>query len=916
MMERSSTRSEDRVEVPTIEGDSTMEATGGRTTKRRVSIVPHTHWDREWYAPFQTFRLQLVDLLDELLPAMERDPSYTHFLLDGQMAVVDDYLAVRPEAADGIRRLAVAGRLAMGPWYILMDEFLVSGETMVRNLQRGLDRAASFGGAMEVGYLPDMFGHVAQMPQLLRLAGLDHAVVWRGVPSTVTGSAFWWEAPDGSTVRAEYLPFGYSNGSAIADDAKALLARLGHEVEVLGDRVGAGPLLVMNGTDHQRPQAWLGRVVAEANALSEDLELVVQPLADHLAAAPVEGLGTVAGELRSGVRANLLMGVASNRVDVKQAASRAETVLERRAEPLSALFLPPAAWPGALLDEAWLLVIRNSAHDSICACSSDDVCDAVLHRYAEARHLGEGLADRALRMVGTAPAFEGPVVVNATSRTRSGVVELEVPGEGALIGTQVLRAYPASILDATLTADELEVLLADMRSQEVGPGVYVNRVDTASTPDGIEITMRADRVLRENLIVRDTKAAISALVAERPGVPIHVSISQPPARHVLAHVAGVPGFGWKAWLPAPLAVAPVAVTAGGRGLANGLVDLEVDPETGTFSLDGVHGFDRLVDDGDHGDTYNYDPPDHDGVVDLPDSVSVDVEEAGPLRGRLTVTRTYRWPERVDDATRSRVGEREVVVRTVLKVRAGERLVQITTELDNQARDHRLRTWFPLPRRAATTTAECAFATVQRGLTAEGGPSEHGLPTFPSRRFVQAGGLTVVHEGLLEYELVDVDDPGAPRSAGALALTLLRCTGMLSRVELGYRPEPAGPPLPLEGAQAQGRHVLRYGVAVGEVDPWALADDLLVPLDVTGSAGTGGGPEEGSALQVTGGEVTAVLRHRGVLEVRVCNPTPDPSELTILDRRGWLVDLRGRVLEPFDGARPLRPWEIATIRLTD
>jgi alpha-mannosidase len=120
----------------------------GHKTRRTVSIVPHTHWDREWYSPFQTFRLRLVDLLDDLLPRLDADPSYAHFMLDGQMAVVDDYLAVRPEAEATLRRLAASGRVSAGPWYILMDEFLVSAETTVRNLQRGLDRAAAFGGAM------------------------------------------------------------------------------------------------------------------------------------------------------------------------------------------------------------------------------------------------------------------------------------------------------------------------------------------------------------------------------------------------------------------------------------------------------------------------------------------------------------------------------------------------------------------------------------------------------------------------------------------------------------------------------------------------------------------------------------------------------------------------------------------------
>ena len=141
-------------------------------TARRIAIVPHTHWDREWYKSYQDFRLALVELIDTLIPLLERDASYPHFMLDGQMAVVDDYLEVRPEAEDRLRALAAAGRVSMGPWYILMDEFLASGETIVRNLQMGIERGAAFGGVMDVGYLPDMFGHIAQMPQILRLGGL------------------------------------------------------------------------------------------------------------------------------------------------------------------------------------------------------------------------------------------------------------------------------------------------------------------------------------------------------------------------------------------------------------------------------------------------------------------------------------------------------------------------------------------------------------------------------------------------------------------------------------------------------------------------------------------------------------------------------------------------------------------------
>ena len=455
---------------------------------RRVAIVPHTHWDREWYQPYQEFRLNLVDLLDTLLALLESDDSYPYFMLDGQMAVVDDYLEVRPENEERLRALATAGRIGMGPWYILMDEFLASGETMIRNLQMGLRRAAAFGGAIDVGYLPDMFGHIAQMPQILRSAGFDHAVVWRGVPSAVTGSGFLWEAPDGSTVRAEYLPTGYSNGATLPDDAKALVERLEGHLEEVGDLVG-NQLLCMNGSDHLSPQPWLGRVVAEANQIQDGLDLRITSLPEYLVTAPTNGLLRWKGELRSGFRADMLMGVTSNRVDVKRLGESAVRELERRAEPLTALFQGPSEWPQRQLELAWKEIVRNSAHDSICACSVDDVVDAVLHRYAEARTIATGLAGRATRSLARSLAEPGSYVLNPAHRPRSGAVELVVGAvEPPTVDVQVLSEHTGDPGGAVLDADTVRSIFGMLQSPQIDHDSWLHDIVIEEGDEGIDIT--------------------------------------------------------------------------------------------------------------------------------------------------------------------------------------------------------------------------------------------------------------------------------------------------------------------------------------------------------------------------------------------------------------------------------------------
>ena len=908
-----------------------------------VGIVPHTHWDREWYAPFQVFRARLVRLLDELLPLLERDLSYARFLLDGQTVVVDDYLEVRPEAAETLRRLAATGRLSVGPWMVLMDEFMVSGETIVRDLQLGLRRVVELGGAMPVGYLPDMFGHVAQMPQILRLAGFEHAVVWRGVPSTVTQTAFAWEAPDGSSVRAEYLYGSYSNGRDLPDDAKQLVARArSYELELGPARLPDGSMLLMNGTDHQMPQPWLGRVVAEANEIQDDYRFVVTSLAEYLPQQPTEGLTTVRGELRSGARANVLMGVASNRVDVHQACAVAERALERRAEPLSALLLPADRYPDALLGIAWQKLVENSAHDSSCACSDDEVVDQVMVRYREARQIGDVLAREAMRQLATevdTPAGS-TLVVNPTQARRGGLLSVHVPGEGPFhfvapdgrpCPTQELGVLTGEGFSTIVSGQKVRWVLEMMNGPEFA-GERIGHYDRTEADDGaLELTFRGAQPGEPHIDLTELRDELVGLGDE--GRTFRFRVMAAPVREAIFAADEVPGFGWRSYTVAPGEGPATGVTSGPSSLDNEHLHVEVDGD-GTYAVttsDGltVRGLGRLVDGGDGGDTYNYSPPVEDLLVDHPASVDVSTLESGPVRARVRIDATYRLPTHAlgDERFCSRRADETtpVAVHTTLELRTGERFLRVHTELDNPCRDHRLRAHFPLPAPVTGSHAECAFAVVDRGLTAEGGPNEVGLPTFVSRRFVDASdgsaGLALVHDGLLEYELLTDDG----KQSGELALTLLRATGYLSRLQLSTRASPAGYPYPLEGPQMLGRRTFDYALLPHrgdwrEADLYDAADEVLVPLERVRAGGVAGARREpsGARLQVDGARVAAVLREPGGLLARVFNPSPDPSTAAVEQDgapvTGWTVDLVGRPVERFEGAVELRPWEIATLRI--
>ncbi|MGZ4803374.1 MAG: glycoside hydrolase family 38 N-terminal domain-containing protein [Acidimicrobiia bacterium] len=910
-----------------------------------VAIVPHTHWDREWYSPFQAFRLRLVALLDELLPLLERDLSYARFLLDGQTAVLDDYLEVRPEAAEPLRRLATSGRLAVGPWMILMDEFMVSGETIVRDLQLGMARATELGGAMPVGYLPDMFGHVAQMPQLLRQAGLEHAVVWRGVPAAVTRTAFWWEAPDGSRVRAEYLYGSYSNGRDLPDDAKQLVTRAhGYELELGHAQLPGGGMLLMNGTDHQAPQPWLGRVVAEANAVQDDYRFVVTSLPEYLADQPTADLTTWTGELRSGARANVLMGVASNRVDVHQVCAAAERALERRAEPMSALLLAPDRYPHALLGIAWRRLVLNSAHDSSCACSADEVVDAVVVRYQEARQIGDGLARQALHALAAdidAPAGS-TVVVNPTGVDRGGIITVNVPGDGAThfaalddgtpCPTQIVRTVGGEGFARSVVGQKVRWVLESMHGPEFA-GSRIGRYELARHDHAVDVDCFGVVANEPAIDLEELREELLTLAEQE--ITFNIRVHTPPVREAIVAVPPTPGLGWRTLGPVSGEGPASGVSGAGRRLANEHLRVEVDARDGTWSIetdDGprVEGLGRLVDGGDGGDTYNYSPPTEDLVVDRPESVTIHALESGPVRARVLVESTYRWPERaigdMMSCSRRSEGTVDVVVRTTLELRAGEPFLRVRTELDNQCRDHRLRAHFPLPARVDHSDAECAFTVVSRGLTTEGGPHETPLPTFVSRRFVDASsgslseggvGLAVLHDGLLEYEVV--------ADGRELALTLLRATGYLSRADIALRPNPAGPLDPLEGPQLQRDLVVEYALLPHrgiweDADLHARADEVLVPLERVRGGGVHGARRAptGRPLRVDGAVISAVLREPGGLVLRVYNPSTESSVVHVeregAPATGWVTDLLGRPQEQLQAELELGPNRIATLRL--
>jgi mannosylglycerate hydrolase len=425
---------------------------------RTVYIVPHTHWDREWYETFETFRGQLVELWDQLLALTDADPDF-RFLMDGQSVVIDDYLEIRPQAQQRLENAVRRGQIQVGPWYTLPDEFLVSGETLVRDLQRGVADADAHGGSMRVGYLPDSFGHAAQMPQLYRQMGFAYAAVWRGVPLTLDRVAFIWKAPDGSEVLTAYMGNSYSHGVNLPTEVEALQQRIIGALNAIEPFRPTSDILLMNGNDHVLPQAALSTAVREAGRQANGTTMRLARLDDYLARLPARDWPTWSGELRSSARANVLMGTLSVRAGDKQLYARASRTLERLAEPLAALASIDAT---RALKEAWTLVLQNAAHDTACGSGIDAVAQAARQRSARAIAIAEGIATHALQQM----AGDGKVW-NPSPYPRQGIVALEgrpvltavIPGCAVADARPTTPSTPVRVTEDSLENGALRVTM-------------------------------------------------------------------------------------------------------------------------------------------------------------------------------------------------------------------------------------------------------------------------------------------------------------------------------------------------------------------------------------------------------------------------------------------------------------------------
>jgi mannosylglycerate hydrolase len=922
--------------------------------KRRAFVVSHTHWDREWYLPFNRFRVNLVETVGKILGRLEADGDFKHFLLDGQTCVLEDYLDAVPGETERVRRLVQSGALASGPWYILPDEFLVSGEATVRNLIMGHRTGTRWGPVQKVGYMPDSFGHLAQLPQILRLAGLDSFVFTRGLGDEAEelGWLFRWQAPDGSEVLAVNQCEGYCNAGALGLDELwhshtprqvepvKSVKKVSELLAKMDTRPGADPILLNNGCDHFPPQEYLGEILNLLNFEMPEVEFRQTGLAGFVAAVDQENLPTFSGELLGGKDHPILSGVWSARMYLKQQNEACQNLLTRQVEPLLALAasLHGVEWPTSLIDQAWKQLLLNHPHDSICGCSTDAVHADMETRFAAVLQTGEQLLSRTLEKLAPsfAPEADGDrqvmlTVANSLPRRRDAVVErllilptdLVAPEAGVHLQDEEGNTVACSIMEYRYLERFWGV---DYRSQ-LHSSDQMEMVDTYLHRFGNRIIGDKDRKDTHDLflLVRFMATDLPAL-----GLKNYRLLAGP--------------------APVPAAAKVSARKADGAALLeNEHLQVRLHPD-GTFDLRDRHtgrlfaGLNLLEDSADRGDEYDFCPAEQgltvfsagaDGKVRLLDC------DANLARAeatfRLDLPRSLN-PDRNSRHPRTTPGD--VSVRLTLA--AGSRRVEVETAVNNRAFDHRLRAWFPTGLDTDQVISDGHFMLNSRPLQRPGGddwvqPAPETWPQQDWSALKEAGeggpGLAIFNRGLPEFQTWTDESSG-----GAIfALTLLRCVDWLSRDDLPTRNNiNAGPTLHTPGAQCIGRHLFRYAVApfCGDVlaaDLPGQSQDFRNPLLVRQCVAEGLVPGDASLVAKTDPRVElTAIRQVGParnLELRLVNLAA--TEVTEVLEFGPLVvdaekvgflggppEIHEQPVFVSEGGEklrvPLAPFEIATI----
>ena len=740
--------------------------------KRKIHVIPHSHWDREWYFTTSRSKVYLMKDLGDVLNTLENDPEFKYFMVDAQGSLLDDYIKWRPQDKERISKLVNDGRLVIGPWYTQTDQLVISGESIVRNMYYGMKRCESFGKYMNVGYVPDSFGQSGNMPQIYRQFGIEDTLFWRGVSDDmVKHTDYNWRGDDGSVVFTTQIPFGYYIGGNIPEEPEENEEFWQKEcLEKAGGRSATRHIYFPNGFDQAPVRTNLPQLVKERNEKDPENEYVISCIEDYIKDVKSENpeLEEVQGELVIAKHMRIHKSIFSSRSDLKVMNTQIQNYVTNVMEPLLTIsYNLGNEYPHEAVAEIWKLLFENAAHDSIGSCISDTANEDVYVRYKQARDIAVNLVELHSRLIATNVKNDADMtftVINTLPQKRKDtvIVKTYVPG-----GKFAIIDEKGNDVDYTIikSRDLTDYVLSQTIMLDPSRKFYV--------PDQVlEVTM-----------------AIKANDVPALGY-VQYSIDTQKDSH--------------------------KETADKKVLENKYYTIEVEENGSLTIVDKANNVTYknqgiLVENGDDGDSFNYSPPRKDMEVFSNESKCTVKISGSDIYDQAEIHFDMVVPADLDERAEGKVSVTMLVDMTVA-LRKDSKVIDFNVKVDNKGLSHRLCVLFDSQIVSAFNYADQQFGLIKRpnyyekemklymesmnnktekkaGIQElanwandQSTWQEPPISIEPTQSYVSLTdgktGIAVIPQGVREYEVLD---------DSKIRLTLFRTYGFMGKENLIYRP---------------------------------------------------------------------------------------------------------------------------------
>ena len=740
--------------------------------KRKIHVVPHSHWDREWYFTTSRSKVYLMKDLGDVLDTLESDPEFKYFMVDAQGSLLDDYIKWRPQDKERITKLVKMGKLVIGPWYTQTDQLVISGESIVRNMYYGMKRCESFGKYMNVGYVPDSFGQSGNMPQIYREFGIEDTLFWRGVSDDmVEHTDFNWKGDDGSVVFTTQIPFGYYIGGKIPEDPKENDEFWEKEcLEKAGGRSATRHIYFPNGFDQAPIRTNLPQLIKERNEKDPENEYVISCIEDYIKDVKSEKpeLEEVQGELVIAKHMRIHKSIFSSRSDLKVMNTQIQNYVTNVMEPLLTIsYNLGNEYPHEAVAEIWKLLFENAAHDSIGSCISDTANEDVYVRYKQARDIAINLVELHSRLIATNVKNSADMtftLINTLPQKREDtvIVKTYVPG-----GKFAIVDEKGNNVDYTIiqSRDLTDYVLSQIITIDPSRKFYI--------PDHVfEVTM-----------------AIKANDVPALGY-VQYSVDTEKDSHKEMEEKSV--------------------------LENEYYTIEVEKDGSLTIVDKENNVTYknqgiLVENGDDGDSFNYSPPRKDLEVFSNESESSVKISGSDVYSQAVIHFDMVVPENLEERAEGKVSVTMPVDMTVA-LRKGSKVIDFNVKVDNKGLSHRLCVVFDSQIVSAFNYADQQFGLIKRpnyyekemklymesmnnrsekktGIQElanwandQSTWQEPPISIEPTQSYISLTdgktGVAVIPQGVREYEVLD---------DSKIRLTLFRTYGFMGKENLIYRP---------------------------------------------------------------------------------------------------------------------------------